>query len=387
MYIKKTFVCIMAGALLLTGCGGAGNAYKNGIKAYENGAYEEALEQFETALSLNPNKAEYYIEKGMTLIQLERFGEARSALEWMLLDNSMELVRMNNKRANYGIGITYFHEGEYALAKEYFEKAYAEELLAELNEEIVIYLTEAYGLLGDKENALRLYETWLTAENGTAADFYKRGQLRYESGDLKGSIADFDCAIDKNPLVFEFYFGKINALFSAGKEEERIRTLKNAAKLDHLSAQEAFFLAMELLAVKETKKAEELFEQAGENGINEAYYYLGELRMEREEYTAATDCYQKYISGSGAEDAFAYNQLALCFSAQGEYALALENIKKGLNFCNKQNEEELLFNQVVLLEKLGEYRDAYDYAKRFSELFPENEALLKELKLLDAMLY
>ena len=144
---------------------------------------------------------------------------------------------------------------------------------------------------------------------------------------------------------------------------------------------------MELLAVKETKKAEELFEQAGENGINEAYYYLGELRMEREEYTAATDCYQKYISGSGAEDAFAYNQLALCFSAQGEYALALENVKKGLNFCNKQNEEELLFNQVVLLEKLGEYRDAYDYAKRFSELFPENEALLKELKLLDAMLY
>ena len=122
MYIKKTFVCIMAGALLLTGCGGAGNAYKNGIKAYENGAYEEALEQFETALSLNPNKAEYYIEKGMTLIQLERFGEARSTLEWMLLDNSMELVRMNNKRANYGIGITYFHEGEYALAKEYFEK-------------------------------------------------------------------------------------------------------------------------------------------------------------------------------------------------------------------------------------------------------------------------
>lgn len=379
MQLKKMILIATAGALLLAGCGKAQKAYNKGIKAYGTGAYEEALEQFETALSLNPNKAEYYIEKGMALIGLKRYEEAREELSHAVLEHDMELVRKNNKRAEYGIAVTWFHQGEYAQAKECLEKALAEELLPDMNESIQMYLAETCSALGEKEQALAYYNSWLTEKKGTAAEFYRRGMIRYELGDLKGSIDDFDQAIKKDSQVFEFYLGKMNALLASGKEEDRIKVLKTAAKLENLTSEQVYYLAKELLLTKDADKAEDLMKRAAANGTSEANYYLGEFCRERGEYTEASEYYKRYISGTGAQDGFAYNQLAICLTEQKDYAAALEQVKRGIEFCNSKNEETLLLNEVVILEKMGEYRTAYDYAVKFSALFPENEGFLQEL--------
>lgn len=370
----------------LTACGcKAGKAYNKGVQAYKDGAYEEALECFDTAISLNPNKAEYYIERGKTLTELSRYEEARAAFLRAVVEHDMELIRKNNKRANLGIGITYFHEENYAQAKEYLEKAREEELLPDWDESITIYLTETCRMLGQKEEALALYATWLTKEKGTPVDFYNRGMLRLEMEDAAGSLEDFEQAISADPEKFSYYLGKINALAAAGRENEREETLKIAAGLLELSSDEVYYLAKELFLYG-APEAEELFERSAEGGSSGANYFLGEIVLERGEYAKAAEYYKRYLASSGKEDGFAYNQLAVCQAEQKEYQTALQTINTGLSYCNSKNEEELLYNRIVVLEKLGEFKTAYENAVKYSGMFPENEKLRQELTYLTGLL-
>lgn len=375
-------VILVASALWMTGCS-ADKSYRLGKKAEAGGQYEEALQYFESALYQNPNKAEYYLEKGMTLIAMERFTEAREALLSAINDNSMELVRRNNKCGYYGIGITYYEEGAYEMARDYFEMAAQEELLPDWNMEIYRYLTEVCDRLGDKEATLAYYDLWLNEEIGNATDFHKRAYLRMETLDYEGSLKDFNEAIKKEPEVFAHYYGKYEVLCAMENTEDAQKVLKAALKLENLNEQELFFVAKEQFLAGEYDKAQKNLEISVKNGFVEAEYMLAEILYQRGDYEAAAKGFCDYLEKNNM-DGYAYARMAFCLAELGRYENALEATKEGLKVCVADNEIELLYNQVVIYERMGEFQTAYEYALRYSSRFPEDERLQKELAFLSS---
>ncbi len=59
--------------------------------------FEEAVEEYDMAISLNPNNPDYHNNKGNTLIYLERFGEADSEYEIAIKLNPNNPDYHNNK--------------------------------------------------------------------------------------------------------------------------------------------------------------------------------------------------------------------------------------------------------------------------------------------------
>ncbi|MCH5272523.1 MAG: tetratricopeptide repeat protein [Lachnospiraceae bacterium] len=372
----------IASAVFLGGCGKAGEYYQSGQEAFASGDYENALLYFSKALEENPDKAEYYIEQGFSYAALGQYEEARTALEHALVERDMELTRQNNKRAWRGIGITYYEEGNYAKAKEYFEKALEEPLLLKLNADIRMYLADALECEGDYVSAVRVYDTLLEEQEDYAAGYRARAYMNYILGAYEKSLSDYDKAITLEPGNFDLYFGKYNVLGKLGKYQEQKELLRVITEIENPTAEDAYFIAKAHFFNGDYDTAMNELNTAAENGYDDAHYYIGEIYRERSNYGEAAYHYKEYIGGSGAKDAAAYNQMAICLMRQDKLEEALETVLAGQKLSDTLHERQLFCNEVVILEKTGDYNTAYKRAAAYVERYPDDAALKKELEFL-----
>lgn len=368
--------------LLFAGCGKAEEHYKNGLASFQAEDYETALLYFSQALEENPNKAEYYIEQGHAYVALGRYEEAREALQSAVVEQDLILTRQNNKRAWRAIGISYYEEGNYAGAKLFFQKALDETLLPELNADIRMYLADALECEGDYAAAVAMYDTLLSEQKDYAAGYRARAYMSYVLGDYEKSLADYDTAITLTPDDFDLYFGKYNVLEKLGKTAEQVELLRVITAIENPSAEDAYFIAKAQYFSGEYDPALQSLSAVAENGYEDAYYYIGEIYHKRSNYGEAVYHYQRYIEGTGAKDAAAYNQMGVCLMKQERYSEALETVRAGQKLSDPLCGKQLLFNEVVILEKMGDYNTAYEAAVAYRSHYPEEERIRKEMEFL-----
>lgn len=383
--MRKLFWAVVAlgvAVVSLGGCGKAEKYYESGLVAAKEADYETALLYFSQALDENPNKAEYYIEQGHAYAALGRYEEARTALEAAIVDHELELTRKNNKRAWRAIGITYYEEGKYTEAKAYFEKALAEELLPELSADIRMYLADALECEGDFDAAIAMYDTLLAEKTDYAAGYRARAYMSYVQGDYEKSLADYDDAIALTPNDFDLYFGKYNVLEKLGRRSEQAELLRVITTIVNPSAEDSYYMAKAQFFSGEYESALVSLTAAAENGYDDAHYYIGEIYHVRSAYGEAVYHYTQYIAGSGAKDAAAYNQMGICLMKQEKYADALDVVRAGQLLSDPLHGKQLFFNEVVILEKMGEYNTAYEKALEYRSLYPEDTRIRRELDFL-----
>lgn len=383
--MRKSFWIVFAGIGIigmLGGCGKAEGYYKKGQDSFAGGDYENALLYFSKALEENPNKAEYYIEQGHTYVALGQYEAAREALSSAVVERDLELTRKNNKRAWRAIGISYYEEEKYEEAKGYFEKALAEELLPSLNADIRMYLADALECEGDYGAAIAMYDELLKEQTDYAAGYRARAYMRYVLGDYEESLADYDAAIALTPEDFDLYFGKYNVLEKLGRSAEQVELLGVITAIENPSHEDAYFIAKAQYFNGEYDAALTGLTASAENGFEDAYYYLGEIYQKRSNYGEAVYHYKQYIGSSGSKDAAAYNQMGICLMKQEKYAEALETVLAGQELPDTLHRKQLLFNEVVILEKMGEYKAAYEKAVGYRSLYPGDTAIRKELEYL-----
>lgn len=368
--------------LSLSGCGKAEKYYESGLVSAKEADYETALLYFSKALDENPNKAEYYIEQGHAYAALGRYEEARTALEAAVVEQDLELTRKNNKRAWRAIGITYYEEGNYTEAKMYFEKALAEELLPELSADIRMYLADALECEGDYEAAIAVYDRLLEEQKDYAAGYRARAYMSYVQGDYEKSLADYDAAITLTPENFDLYFGKYNVLEKLGKASEQAELLRLITTIENPTPEDSYYIAKAQYFSGAYDTALTSLAAAAENGYDDAHYYIGEIYHSRSSYGEAVYHYKQYIVGDGAKDAAAYNQMAICLMKQEYYADALETVRGGQKLSDPLHGRQLLFNEIVILEKTGDYNTAYEKAVDYRSLYPEDTRIRRELEFL-----
>lgn len=376
--------CAVLGCVLVSfaGCGKAEEYFENGLAAGKTGDYENALLYFSKALDENPNKAEYYIKQGHAYVALGRYEEARAALASAIVEQELTLTRENNKRARRAIGISYYEEGAYAEAKIYFEKALEETLLPELDADIRMYLADALECEGDYTAAIAVYDTLLTERTDYAAGYRARAYMSYIGGEYEKSLADYDAAIALTPDDFDLYFGKYNVLEKLGRAEEQAALLQVITTMENPSDEDLYFIAKAQYFSGAFDTALESLTVAVENGYEDVHYYIGEIYHARSDYGEAVYHYKQYIGGSGAKDAAAYNQMGICLMKQEKFAEALETVRAGQKFSDPLHERQLLFNEVVILEKTGDYRAAYERAVEYRNRYPEDVRIRRELEFL-----
>lgn len=379
-YCAAALVCVVVSAFV--GCNDGAKHFESGEEAFRAEDYEAALTEFSKALDENPNKAEYYIEQGHTYIALGQYEEAREALESAIVEQSLELTRTNNKRAWRAIGISFYEEGNYAEAKVYFEKALAEELLPELNADIRMYLADTLECGGDYDAAIAVYDELLKEQKDYAAGYRARAYMRYVQGEYEASLADYDSAIALTPNNFDLYFGKYNVLEKLGRSAERKELLRVLTHIESPTPEDAYFIAKAQYFSGAYDEALVGLAAAAKSGYEDAYYYIGEIYHQRSDYGEAVHYFKLYIAGSGARDAAAYNQMAICLMKQEKYGDALETVRSGQKLSDALQGRQLLFNEVVILERTGEYNAAYERAVEYRNRYPEDTKIKRELEFL-----
>ena len=295
----------------------------------------------------------------------------------------MEITRKNNKKVYRGIGITYYKEKAYEEAANYFVKALEEELLPELDTDIRQYLADAYLAMEQYAEALPICETLVKEKPKELLCQSQYAKVLYQLGKYEESVGVYDTIIALDAASFAGYIGKYQALAAQEKSAEMTSVLQQMEQLSNPNAEESYFIAKAFFTAGQYDKAIAKLTQSVENGYEEAHYYMAEIYKMQGNYSEAVYQFGEYIKLVGEKDSVAYNQLAVCLLEQGKYEEAIEAIRTGLNIRSSEFRQQLLQNEVVILEKAGQYAEAYEKAKAYMTEYPEDEAMEKEVLFLE----
>ena len=206
---KILFIIIISLIFLsFTGCTTAGSFKKEGRKLFEEGKYEEAGERFLKAIELNPNRTDYYIDYGMTLITLGRYDEAIAQLDEVYQNRNMVVIKENNKRIHRGKAIAYYYNKEYDKAIEELDLALEIQELPKLDMDILYYKGDSALKVGNYEMAIDTYTKLVNLDNKNTKSLLERAYCYSAVGEYDKSLEDYQAAIDLEPKKYDGYLGK-----------------------------------------------------------------------------------------------------------------------------------------------------------------------------------
>ena len=67
-----------------------------------------------------------------------------------------------------------------------------------------------------------------------------------------------------------------------------------------------------------------------------------------------------------------YNQLLTCYLNEEEYDKAKNTLKKAKKYSDVSIEQQLLRNEIILLEKTGDFNEAYEKMKKYLKRYPDD---------------
>lgn len=409
---KCKLLCLgMVCALLCASCAAEKSLrdYEKGVLAYESADYDKAAEYFEAALDKNPDKAEYYLYYGYTLMELERYEEAKAQFEKAMLDKEIEEIRDNTKRAYRGAGIAAYYQGDTQQAMIYLNLAYRMEELPELNEDIRAYMQQielerisGYLEVEAFDQALELCEELEKSYGESSYLWVAKGSIANKAQDYREAAEYYEQAILAGDdsitvrialiasLKAQQLFGELTTEEAEAVEAKIEEMLVVLRTMTPANPDEQEQLGLAFYSVGDYDMAEQwLSTLSSQDGSDKNWNdYLAQIALVKGQYERALQLLQgKSEAELGAEECY---QLAFCAVKTGEWELAQAYYDKGIKLvqtdaADMQRWERL---EIYLLEQSGAYKEAYERLKVYVEsyLTPEAaewEAMQKELKYLE----
>ena len=375
--IAGVFVLAVTG---MTGCNEAKSAYKDGLAFMEKEDYEAAASCFETAIKENDEKAEYYIAYGMALL---KSGDAEASIKVFgkaIISTDNKIVRENNKQAYKGRGIAYYECHEYALAIQDFKDALEINEKKDMDAEILELKAEVEKISGDYENALTSYEELIKLDEKNEAAYLNRAALETMMEKYEDAIADYDKIIKLNAKNFDAYFGKYDTYLAKGEEDKAKEALDAATAIEMKTTKDKYNVARAYFYKGDYGTAESYLNEVIEDGDADAWYFLGQISQAKPDYDKAIQQYEQYIASTSVlTSAKVYNQLAGCYMEKENYVQALSYALEGLQLKDKETEQVLTYNTIIIYEKLGDFKKARKMAKDYKRAYPDDESVEKEL--------
>lgn len=276
-------------------------------------------------------------------------------------------------------GMEYMQQSAYQEAIDSFEAAYVlcDEKMPETKTDILLF--EAACQMKMEEYAqVEATCSKILELNENADAHYMRGTAFLRTGESEMARADFDRVSELVPeqyAVFLNIYQEYEALNQSALGDDYLQVALNnpgeTIEDDYQKACIYFYL-------KDYQKAQEALAKPVEEQHEGAILMMGQVYLELGESVQARNVFQQYIDAYG-ENAQAYNGMALCEIADGNYETAFTHIQRGLELASSQEEmKELMYNEIVVYEKQNNFEMAKRIAEEFVEEYPNDEAGKKE---------
>lgn len=239
---------------------------QSGIEKLLHGNYQEAIENFNTAIEIQKDFAAAYSDRCLAYLELADYQNA-------IADCNQALkLTPDNMEAHLNRGLAYYRLGEYRQA------------IADNNQVIVLKPDDfrayynrgiAQAMLGNHQQAISDYNLALITIPQTStlrlADIYNdRGLAWFELSNLPNAMGSFSKAIYLNPHDYRAYYNRGCACGRSGDNSCAIRDFTASLQLQPDNAQ-AYLnrgianhqLGHERTAIKDLQKAVEYFAQEG----------------------------------------------------------------------------------------------------------------------------
>jgi tetratricopeptide (TPR) repeat protein len=355
--------------------------YENMGEEEEDSNYiEKALGHRNKQIEVNPNDY-YYIERGLTLAELERFYDAIEDYKRAIEINTDSPYPYNN------IGILYKYQEQYEEAITYYKEA-----IKHMNNEKTSLpynnMASCYIVLGQYELAEECYKENLKLFPGKESSYTLLAQLYRRMKLFDKAVSCYQEAITSLPKEKKAdLLVEIAETYEESKNEKKaLYYYKNALR----NADNYAFIYKSLggfyfysksnyrKAIKYYKKALEIFGSDSDEtieclyAIGEAYYYQGNKKKSEEAANNVLNLYykkynstQKYVSFNGFE-------AARCFNI-GRIYILLGNVQKAkelfermttcrkCNSCKYKDCFEAIIGKGMISEREGNIKKAVSY--------------------------
>ena len=362
---------------LLTGCGKGTKANEQGLSYYAGGDFEKAAEAFADAIAADNREPEYYRNRALALIKLERFDEAKSVLDLadQLASNTMEGERVR--------GILYFEQKQYESALFSFEKAISlsSGKTGETEVDILSYLADCQMVLGRYTDAAGTYTRLINAGN-TKTDFYfLRGTAYLKSGKVSEAGMDFNQVAASG--TYEDYW-RIYSLLKEYEQEEMAKQFLSKGVLiagntdiDYVwRGQFHYYLGNydEALAA---------FNAASQRAIDvDIYLMIAHIYLEKGDTNRVKAAFS-LAESKAPNDPYLNYQETLFWMKTGDYEEAYTLIETGMEFSENPYRQQMLYCKASCLEYLGRFTEALASFREYVGLYGSNEEIDHEIAFLE----
>ena len=241
--------------------------------------------------------------------------------------------------------------------------------------DVMYYLAKARMDYGEYDEAAQVYTDMLKLKKDPDV-YFRRGTVYLELGEPEKAAADFDAAV-ADSRDYDMYLRIWESYQDADQDMEGEAYLDRALEIKPKEAQDYSSRGRVYYEMKDYDSAREELTRAIQEGDDEAVLILGKVYLAMEDAASARGMYQEYLQ-DGENDAKAYNGLALCDIYEGRYEEALENIKNGLACKDEEEQQSLLFNEIVAYEYQLDFETAKEKMASYLEQYPDDEEALRE---------
>ncbi len=331
----------MAAGILLCLLGGckkdSPTAYELGRENLEKGNYTEAIENFQDAVQEG--------EKG--------------AQSWR------------------GIGVCWSSQGVFDKAKEAFETALS--LISKsdkaMSRDLCLYLADAQYHQGDYEGCIETCDR-LLKESKEKDGYFLRGSAYLHLGQYKQADTNFGKVISGSK-DYQDYLDIYRIYRECDLNADGVEYLEDALEISPKTGEDYYNRGRVYFYLAEYTKAEKELKKALDKEWKDAGPYLGKVYLAAGDKENAVEQYQKCLDIEGQEAA-GYNGLAYCSIQEEDYDSALSYIEKGLKEKDREETQVLLFNQIVLYERQGDFAAAKEKIAAYLEAYPGDEDAVRE---------
>jgi len=355
---------------------------------YNKGLYDEAIEELEKALHIDPN---FVLAKNNLEIVLKKSGRLEEKVEQLSRivekepddeDNLLELADTYHKlnrysqainlykkvldinsssfEAHYGFGSTLKSLGKYNDALEEIKKA----LEIKISPEGYLTLGEVYFNKGIVDLAIKNFQESLLLEPSSAEGHFLLGFALGEKGKIRESVEEIRKAIDLNPALAQF---EPNLPIDIKNHKGHLELLKEQLGTPKISQDEYqvhYNLAMTYrskgLFNEANRELEECLKLKGDSP--DVYLALGEMSIFLNKPDDAIN-YLKHAYEKGLDSAQCVNATGVAHIMRGEFGKAINYFQKAITL--EKDFPQALSNLAVALlnrEKITEAMEDFQKA-------------------------
>jgi tetratricopeptide (TPR) repeat protein len=237
------------------------------------GRQQEAIEQYEQALRIEPDYARAQNNLGYELLQVGKIEEA------IAHDKQALRLKPDSAEAHYNLGLALAQAGRIGDAIAHYEQALR--IKPDLVEAHYNYGVTLQGL-GKVSEAMGHYEQALRLNPDYTEAHYNLGLALAQAGRIEDAIAHYEQALRLNPDYAEAHNDLGIALVQAGRIPEAIEHLQQALRIKPDSAEAHYNLGIALVQAGRIPEAIEHLQQALriKPDSAEAHYNLGIALMQ-----------------------------------------------------------------------------------------------------------